>query len=84
LLLGNEFARAVGKHDRRLAGIDRRRQPGVQPRCGAGHCRLERESRLDAVIGLVAIGEIGGCQQQQQQGPQSERVAHIDARMRPA
>ena len=79
------FARAqAGQHDRRAAGIDRRRDPGVDAEIGRRHHALPVESDGDALQAFAAGGEEARDRQNEHERAQRHRIAQRQPRRRPA
>ena len=72
----------AGQHDRRLAGIGRRRHPGVDAEIRRQHHALPIERRRDAFPAFAAGGEKSRDAGEQHQRAQRIRVAPGDARRR--
>ena len=77
-------AGAVGQHQRRLAGIGRRRHPGIEPRLGEGDRRIEAEGRAQAVGRAVADQRQQRDDAEHEQPAQGDGILAIGARMRRA
>ena len=75
---------AVGQHDRRLAGIGGRRDPGVEARLGALGQRAQAEGRPQPVGGAVADHDGEQEHAEQEHGAQREGIAAVGARRRNA
>ena len=78
-------ARAQARqHDRRAAGIDRRRDPGIDAEIGRRDHARPVEGGGDPLHPLAAGGEEGGDRQNEHQRAQRHRIAHGEPRRRPA
>ena len=74
----------VGQHDRGLAGVGGRRDPGIEARLGALGQRAEAEGGPQPVGSAVADDDHQHEHAEQQQGAQGEGIVAIGARRRPA
>ena len=70
----------IGEHDRRLAGIGGRRDPGIEPGFGTLGERSEAERRPQAVRRAVPDQDQEQAHEQQQQGAQGEGIVEVGAR----
>ena len=84
-VLAGDFARMhAGKDDRRLAGISRRRDPGVDAEIRRQHDALPVERRGDALEVFAAGGNEGGDDGNENEAAQRVRIARCQTRRRPA
>ncbi len=85
LLLGARAGKpAIREHERRLAGVGRRRDPGIEPCLGALGERAQPEGRPKPVGGAVANDDGEHEDAEQEQGAQGERIVAVGARRRHA
>ena len=70
----------VGQHDGRLAGVGRRRHPGIDARLGALGQRAEPEGRAQPVGGAVAYHHQQHEHAEQQQRAQREGIVAVGPR----
>ena len=73
----------AGENDRRLAGIGRRSDPGVDPEICRQHHALPVECRGDALPALAAGGDESGDAGDEDEGAQRIGIARGHARRRP-
>ena len=79
------LARAQARqHDRRAAGIDRRRDPGIDAEIGRRHHALPVEGGGDALDALAAGGKEARHRQNEHERAQRHRIAQRQPRRRPA
>ena len=75
---------AVGEHERRLGGVGRRRNPGIQPRLGTLGQGAQPECGPQPVGGAVAHHDGQHEHAEQKQRPQREGIVAVGARRRSA
>ena len=84
-VLPGDFARMhAGKDDRRLAGVSRRRHPGVDAEIRRQHDALPIERRGDALEVFAAGSNEGGDNGDENKAAQRVRIARRQTRRRPA
>ena len=74
----------AGENDRRLAGIRRRRDPGIDAEVCRQHDALPVESRRHALPALAAGGNEGGDDGNEHEAAHRIRIAHRQPRRRPS
>ncbi len=74
----------AGQDHRRTCGIGRRRHPGIKPEVRWNHHALPVEGRGDAPPAFPACGDEGRDDEDDDEGAQRHRVAHVEARRWPA